>query len=72
MARLRVLSGRQIIRILERQGFVFERQRGSHVTMRRRAESGQQSVTVPLHRAVKRKTLMRIINRSGLPRDLFE
>ena len=36
MGRLRVLSGREVCRILESQGFAEVRRRGSHVVMQRR------------------------------------
>ena len=44
MAKLRVLSGREVCQILTRHGFVEVRRRGSHVVMQRRIESG--TVTV--------------------------
>jgi len=42
------ITCRQLIRALRRAGFVEQRQRGSHLHMRR--ESDNRRVTVPVHR----------------------
>jgi predicted RNA binding protein YcfA (HicA-like mRNA interferase family) len=61
MPKLKVLSGADVLRILNRFGFVPESQRGSHVKVRRVTPSGsRQSLTVPLHREIDRGTLMAI------------
>jgi predicted RNA binding protein YcfA (HicA-like mRNA interferase family) len=72
MARLRVLSGEDVCRILERHGFSSVRQRGSHVAMQRRTAVGTLTVPVPLHAEIKSGTLLAIIRQSGLPREEFE
>ena len=72
MGRLRVLSGREVCRILEARGFVEVRRRGSHIVMQYR--SGKETVTVPVpdHREIATGTLLSIIRQSGLPRVEFE
>ncbi|MFN0168739.1 MAG: type II toxin-antitoxin system HicA family toxin, partial [Bryobacteraceae bacterium] len=57
LGRLRVLSGDEICRVLERSGFVAIRQRGSHRIMQKRTESTTVTIPVPLHNPVKRGTL---------------
>lgn len=69
---MRVLSWRQVVRILERRGFVFLRQRGSHMRFRGIVNGQVQNVSVPRHRELRPGTLNRIIQQSGLPPDLFE
>jgi len=55
MPKLKVLSGAEVLRILNQFGFVSESQRGSHVKVRRVLPSGvRQSLTVPLHREIDR------------------
>jgi len=56
------LSGAEIVRALERLGFVAVRQRGSHVMLRR----GASGCVVPLHREVKRGTLGGILRQAGI------
>ena len=69
---MRVLSWRQVCRILERHGFVFLRQRGSHMRYRGYLDGKAMNVSVPRHSELRPGTLNRIIEQSGLPRDLFE
>ncbi len=72
MPKLRVLSGRDVLRILERHGFVQVRRRGSHVVMQRRSETTTTTVPVPDHGEVARGTLLAILRQSGVPREEFE
>ena len=72
MGRLRVLSGREVCRILQRHGFVEVRQRGSHIAMQRRTDSGSVTVPIPDHRELAIGTLQSIIRQSGVPRAEFE
>ncbi|NLX21057.1 MAG: type II toxin-antitoxin system HicA family toxin [Phycisphaerae bacterium] len=53
------LSGRQARAVLERAGFVFRRQRGSHLMLRR--DQPYARVTVPGHREIRIGTLRRIL-----------
>ena len=48
MSKLPVISGRECIKALEKTGFYFKRQEGSHIVMRRDDPFGQ--VVVPDHR----------------------
>ena len=72
MARLRILSGGEIRRILERHGFEEVRRRGSHVVMQRRTQAGTVTVPVPDHPEVAIGTLLSIIRQSGVSRVEFE
>jgi predicted RNA binding protein YcfA (HicA-like mRNA interferase family) len=72
MGRLRVLSGREVCRILQQHGFVEVRQRGSHIVMQRRIGAGSVTVPIPDHREFAIGTLLSIIRQSGIPRAEFE
>ena len=65
MPKLPVMSGQEIVQLLEQAGFVQVRQRGSHVIMRR-ANAG---CVVPLHKEVKTGTLAGILRQAGLSAD---
>ena len=67
MPKLPVLSGRDLVKALERLGFEQMRQRGSHVVMRR----GSVVCVVPLHNEVKAGTLAGIVRQAGLTQDEF-
>jgi predicted RNA binding protein YcfA (HicA-like mRNA interferase family) len=72
LPKLRTLSGREVRQILESNGFVFVRQKGSHMILQRRAGGSTITVPVPDHREMKTGTLMSIIRQSQLSRSLFE
>jgi predicted RNA binding protein YcfA (HicA-like mRNA interferase family) len=61
MPKLRVLSGREVLKILHEFGFQEFAQRGSHIKVRRVLEGGQrQTLTVPNHNEIDRGTLQAI------------
>jgi len=72
MGKLRVLSGREVCRILGKHGFIEVRRRGSHVVMQRRTETGTVTVPIPDHPELRIGTLLSVIRQSGLPRSEFE
>ena len=72
MPKLPRLSGREICRILEANGFTQVRQRGSHVVMQLKSKDSTTTVPVPNHKEVKTGTLRSIIRQSGLPVSEFK
>jgi len=60
-----VLSGRQVVRALVSLGFEVERQRGSHVIMRR----SSRVCVVQQHRELKRNTLGGVVEQAGVSLD---
>jgi predicted RNA binding protein YcfA (HicA-like mRNA interferase family) len=72
LGKLRVLSGREVCKILEQNSFVQVRQRGSHIIMQLQTEDSTVTVPVPDYNELKTGTLRSIIRQSGLPRTLFE
>lgn len=63
------LSGRQVRTALERAGFVFRRERGSHMIMRRGRPYAR--VVVPDHKEIRPGTLRRILHDAGLTAEDF-
>jgi predicted RNA binding protein YcfA (HicA-like mRNA interferase family) len=64
---LPVVSGAELVRVLEKLGFRVVRQRGSHVMLRRNSDV----CVVPLHREVKRGTLRGVIRQANVDADTF-
>jgi predicted RNA binding protein YcfA (HicA-like mRNA interferase family) len=56
------VSGSDVVRALERIGFVYVSQKGSHVKLRRNANT----VIVPQHSEIKQGTLHSIARQAGL------
>ena len=72
MGKLRLLSGKEICKILQDNGFTEVRQKGSHIVMQKAIEDSTLTAIVPNHSSVKLGTLMSIIRQSQLLRSLFE
>ena len=61
------LSGADVVRALQRLGFVQIRQSGSHILMRR----AQRGCVVPNHRELKVGTVNGILRQAGISPDEF-
>lgn len=69
--RLPVVSGRQVIRVLECIGYQVVRQRGSHIRLRDEDDSEHLPVTVPDHKNLKPRLLRQILRDANLSVDEF-
>jgi predicted RNA binding protein YcfA (HicA-like mRNA interferase family) len=65
MPKLRRLSGPDVVRILERFGFIIFSQRGSHVKLKRINETGEkQALTIPNHKQLDTGTCKAIFRQA--------
>ena len=69
MSKLPRVSGGEVMSVLQKAGFRFIRQHGSHMIMRRDNPFAQ--TTVPNHRELDRGTLRAIIRQVGMSVDQF-
>ncbi|MDZ4245606.1 MAG: type II toxin-antitoxin system HicA family toxin [Dehalococcoidia bacterium] len=69
MSRLPNLTWQQVVRALEQAGFVFDRQRGSHMVYYHPETNC--TVVVPRHRDIKKGTLREILREANLTREEF-
>ena len=71
MSKLPDVSGTELVKALQKAGFVILRQkgRGSHVSREKVDSAGQWRTIVPMHREIARGTLHDILKQSGLTRD---
>lgn len=67
MPKLPRVSGAEIVRALERLGFVVLRQRGSHIILRRDSTG----CVVPNHREIKIGTLIGVLKQAGISAEEF-
>jgi len=58
------LSGHDLIKALQRIGFVFQRQRGSHIILRRELPFAR--VCIPNHKTLRPGTLRTILHEAGI------
>jgi predicted RNA binding protein YcfA (HicA-like mRNA interferase family) len=72
MPKLPLVSGQEVIRALERLGFVAVRQRGSHVVLKKQTPDGEIGCVVPLHRELAPGTLRGILKLAKITQEDFE
>lgn len=65
------LSYREILRALQRDGWIVIRQRGSHIRLQKHLGSRTLKLTVLAHTPVKRSTLSHIIKQAEIELDSF-
>ncbi len=61
----------EIIKALQRDGWMVVRQRGSHIRLQKRMGDELLKVTIPAHRPVKRSTLSHILKQARLEVEDF-
>ncbi len=71
MMKLPVISGLEAIKRLKKFGFIAVRQKGSHVRLEKYDGEKTIKLTVPLHPALKKGTLARIIKDAGISLERF-
>jgi predicted RNA binding protein YcfA (HicA-like mRNA interferase family) len=62
-----VVSGQQLIKALEKDGWAVVRQRGSHVRLKKPGR--RYALVVPLHKEIRKGTLSGILRDAGLSSD---
>lgn len=68
MAKLPVLSGKELVSILQKAGFEVVRQKGSHVSLKK----AEFRTVVPLHDELAKGTLLAILRQTGITKEELE
>lgn len=71
MTRMKRLSGKKVVRVLEKMGFHQARQRGSHVVMKKITSRGALGCVVPMHKELATGTLYGLLKHARIPPDDF-
>lgn len=71
MSQLPCISGREVIKALQKIGYEFDHQRGSHIILRH-IEPPHRRLTIPDHDEIAKGTLRAIIRQAGLGVDEFK
>jgi predicted RNA binding protein YcfA (HicA-like mRNA interferase family) len=69
--RLPRISGREVVAALVKLGYVFDRQRGSHMILRN-PRPPYRRIVVPDHREVAKGTLRSILREVGITVEAFQ
>jgi len=70
MPKLPIISGKELIKALNKIGYEMDHQTGSHIILRNR-EVPYRRLTVPNHKVLAKGTLLAITKQAGLTRDEF-
>ncbi|MDP3728185.1 MAG: type II toxin-antitoxin system HicA family toxin [bacterium] len=69
MPKLPILSGQEIIKILQRKGFIHVRTKGSHAILVKETEKDKITIPVPLHKELAKGTLLSILKQAGMTKE---
>ncbi len=69
MSKLPTLNWHQVVIALEKTGFIFHRQKGSHLAYYH--PKTNRTVIIPKHRELKKGTLREILREADLSREEF-
>ncbi|MBI4980601.1 type II toxin-antitoxin system HicA family toxin [Candidatus Woesearchaeota archaeon] len=71
--KLPALFGKEVLSLLQKQGFIIKRQKGSHVTLYKSTVERGLYVTVPIHgnKEILPSTLLSIIRQAGMSKEEF-
>jgi predicted RNA binding protein YcfA (HicA-like mRNA interferase family) len=69
MSKVPSLGYDQIVRALQRDGWVVVRQRGSHIRLQKHTSNETSKLTVPAHRPIKQSTLAHVLKQARLTVD---
>jgi predicted RNA binding protein YcfA (HicA-like mRNA interferase family) len=72
LGKLKILSGKEVCKILSANGFIMIHQKGSHIIMQKKDENSTITVPVPNHKEIRIGTLQSIIRQSKILRENFE
>lgn len=66
-----IVSGSEAVKALQRLGFFIDRQRGSHVVMKKVTSHGEIGCVIPMHREVAAGTLRSALKLAGVSIEEF-
>ena len=66
-----IVSGTQAVKALQHLGFQVDRQRGSHVVMKKTTPAGARGCVIPMHREVALGTLRAALKQAGVSVEEF-
>lgn len=71
MPKLPIVSGAKVVKALQRLGFFVDRQRDSHVVMKKITTEGERGCVIPMHKEVAPGTLRSALKMAGVSPEEF-
>jgi predicted RNA binding protein YcfA (HicA-like mRNA interferase family) len=72
MSKVPSMNYDQVVRALQRDGWVVIRQHGSHIRLQKHTRDKTLKLTIPAHRPIKRSTLAHILKQANLTVEKFK
>lgn len=72
MSKLPIISGKKLVKILSKLGFYPDRQKGSHLIIKKKTPGKVIVTVVPLHKRLDPGTLSGILKQTEITREEFE
>jgi predicted RNA binding protein YcfA (HicA-like mRNA interferase family) len=66
MPKLPLVSGAEAVKAMRRLGFFIDRQRGSHVVLKKITSDGERGCVIPMHKEVALGTLRSALKMAGV------
>ncbi len=71
MSKVPSLNYDKLIKVLQRDGWVIVRQKGSHIRLQKHYRNEVLKIIVPAHKPIKRSTLSHILKQARISLDDF-
>ncbi|HEY5298368.1 MAG TPA: type II toxin-antitoxin system HicA family toxin [Verrucomicrobiae bacterium] len=71
MPKLPLVSGMEAVKAMKRLGFFIDRQRGSHVVMKKIMPEGERGCVIPMHKEIAMGTLRSALKMAGVSPEEF-
>lgn len=71
MSKVPSLNYDKVIKVLQRDGWVIVRQKGSHIRLQKRLGNEVLKIIIPAHKPIKRSTLSHILKQTRISLDDF-
>ena len=71
MPKLPIVSGTKAVKALQRLGFFVDRQRGSHVVLKKITAEGERGCVIPMHKEVALGTLRSALKMAAVSPEEF-
>ncbi|MGA4644019.1 type II toxin-antitoxin system HicA family toxin [Limisphaera sp. 4302-co] len=71
MPGLPIVSGQEAVRAFQRPGFSMDRQRGTHVVLKKRTPTGEVGCVIPMHSELAAGTLRSALQTAKVSMDEF-
>lgn len=71
MPKVPLVSGQEAVKALQKLGFVIDRQKGSHLILKKQSPDGTLGCVIPMHREIAAGTLRSALKMAKVEIEIF-